>query len=101
MKITTTSGAVYLIDHGHWARFKNGHIVDGWWAVWDLKQSNDNLNLKEIGFQSPWEEGQTSWDDVSWTTPELLTPGRHMYIRGRETWWITTPVVSVEDEEDE
>ena len=97
VKVTTASGAVYLIDNGHWAKFKNGNLVDGWWSVWNLMQSSSTEN----GFLSPWIQGQNSWDEVIWSEPDRLEVGRHMYIFGRETWRITTPIVSVEIEEDE
>lgn len=84
-KITTKTGSYYEIKHGRWR--KNGQ--GGWESVWGM-QGIDRLNI-------------TSWDDI--TNPEAtLVPvqvGLSLYITSRDSWWLSTPVVSIEEFPDE
>ena len=91
MKITTKTGAVYRIDeHRHWTKERDGRLIDGPWSVWALQQNIDPIDPET--FDVPWRKPEL-WEHVAY--PEV---GKHMYIHGRDSWYITTEIVSVEDE---
>lgn len=85
LKVTTTTGSVYTIDTvtGEWD--KNG---------WDTHQKITALK------SGVWDGDHRNLPDF-WDWPEVDKPieGESMYIHGRglHDWWLTTPVVSVEE----
>ena len=91
MKITTNTGSVYTIKRGICQKSKDGYVIDTF-KVWVMKQNKD---VEAKALMLPWQDGE------QWETISRPTIGRHMYVAGKDVWWITTPVVSVEDEEDE
>lgn len=93
--ITTKSGSVYRIDEKshRWCKLKRGRLVDGSNTLWGLMQSNDTFDPD--GAQYPWAPGQTVWDNLNLSAGELPSVGRYMYIAGKDSWWITTPIASV------
>lgn len=79
-KVTTKSGAVYLIDEerGWWKKNK-----DPWERTW-------------------WAYGVYPEDVHKWANQEELDkqpiePGVHLSIGARDIWWFSTPIVSVEE----
>lgn len=85
LKVTTTTGSVYTIDTdtGEWN--KNG---------WDYHSTLSMLRSGEWDGTYGGVKEVASWPDV-----EKPVVGESMYIHGRgfEDWWVTTPVVSVEE----
>lgn len=82
-KVTTKSGSIYLIDEER-----------GFW-----KKNND------FGERIWWAYGIYGEDVAKWFNKEELDkqpikPGVHLCIGGRDVWWISTPIVSVEEIED-
>ena len=90
MKITTTTGAIYTIRNGICQKIKDGVVVDTF-KLWDMRQNKD-VDTKAL--MLPWQNGE------QWETVNRPTIGRHMYVAGKDVWWITTPVVSVEMEDE-
>lgn len=83
MKVTTTSGATYLIDHGICKKYSAaGELIDTF-KVYGIKPYNVPTTVGEI-----WELPNGK--------PEV---GMCMFIWGREASWHTTPVVSIEGEQ--
>ena len=84
-KITTKTGSYYEIKQGRWR--KNGR--GGWQSVWGM-QGLDRLNVK-------------SWADITSTEGRLIPVqvGLSMYISSADEWWISTPVMSIEEFPDE
>ena len=85
MKITTSSGSKYDIDleYGIWR--KNGgvpHQIDWVRAV----ESGERQRI-------------ASWRDLDEHSEER-TPrvGEHLYIKGSGVWWLSTEIVSIEDD---
>lgn len=93
--ITTKSGSVYRIDKEshHWLKLKGGRILDGPNALWGLMQSNDTFGVDNDPY--PLAPGQTAWDNLNLSAGELPSVGRHLFIQGKDSWWVTTPIASV------
>lgn len=85
LKVTTTTGSVYEID-----------TDTGWWLK-NGEELHSELSALRVG---EWDGTRTNIPDYS-SWPEVDKPevGKNMYIRGRDQWdwWLTTPVVSVEE----
>lgn len=83
-KITTKSGSVYEIRGGRFT--KNG---------------KDMMSLYGNPFCISAEdlEKAENWVDIYASEHLPLQAGLCMYITGRDQWWLTTPIVSIEEEE--
>jgi hypothetical protein len=76
-KITTESGAVYLIDNGYWN--KNGGAFERtiWAYCIDAPESD-------------------AWYEINQSEIEPLQVGKHLNIGGFNLWWLSTKIVSIE-----
>jgi hypothetical protein len=81
MKITTETGSKYLINDGFCTKIDiNGKHVDSF-KIWSMKPvPNVDVTLLEV-LEMP--EGE----------PKI---GERLYVSGKETWWVSTKIVSVE-----
>lgn len=82
MRITTESGAVYVLDSG--ICYKTGHDGEEYspFKAWFIKALDDDT---------------FTWDqlrDLPNTGPVI---GKRMYISGKEDWWVSTKVISIAD----
>lgn len=87
MKIKTSSGSEYLIENGMF--IKNNHQ---WNSIWDMYF----FDLKDLDVSiKSWE----TYFEYAKTMPKTYEPevGKHMYISGKDVWWISTKIISVED----
>ena len=90
-KATTTTGAVYLLvsDSRRLVKIKHGRIVGGNYdSILNSKVSDHLLGSEE--FRLPWNE-PSLW------VGSLPVVGKTYYVSTRNEWWITTPIVSVEN----
>jgi len=81
MRITTESGSTYSIQHNIVRKHdKDGRMVDAFKL----------LTMKSVP-QVPitWEE----LHDIPETQPVV---GQHAFISGRDNWWLTTKIVSID-----
>jgi len=80
MKITTKSGAVYTVRGGIWQK-NDGYAQKVWWLHClhneDLINYANNEEYEHLPVQV----------------------GKKMAIGGREEWWLSTPIVSIEKED--
>jgi hypothetical protein len=79
MKITTKSGTVYRIADGFWSR--NGG-------------SNERLGT----FKSV-PQGFLTWTQIHSSNLPAPQIGYRMYLSHNDSWQVSTPVVSIEDDE--
>jgi hypothetical protein len=86
MKITTESGSIYDIDsHGICRKFnKTGDCIDSFKVFVIKPVTVSDKNIK-------------TWDDLRALPEGNLEVGKRLYIGGRDTWWISTPIVSIEE----
>lgn len=81
MKITTETGSVYDIEDGFCTKYNaEGQRVDAF-KVWAIK------SVPEVPIT--WEE----LHDLPVTSPVV---GQHLYVSGKDLWWLSTTIVSVE-----
>jgi hypothetical protein len=83
MKITTETGSVYEIDDRLICRKydKNGVGIDSF-KVWYMKSVPDDvLTMSELY-------------DLPKGDPEV---GKRLYLGGRDSWWLSTRVVKIEE----
>lgn len=80
-EVTTASGTVYEIARTWWRR--NG---GEWHKTWEFKSAVDPDSF-------PWSDVTHDWSDAS--VPEV---GTHLYLAGKDSWYISTEVVSVKRE---
>ena len=86
-EVTTTTGSKYYIDHD-----------TGWWT----KNNGIWAPLTRLA-TGEWDGTRHNVPDITeWAEVEKPEPGKNMYIQGRgmHDWWLTTPVVSVEEVEE-
>lgn len=83
-KITTKTGAVYKLHDGLWK--KNGGPYNRTWSNFCV--SNETL------------ENAKTWDDVHNSEHLPIQVGLCMYIAGRDEWYLSTPIVSIEETDD-
>lgn len=91
IKATTSTGAIYYLpsEGRRLYKVKNGRIVGGYYdSIWSMKYST--LVAGEEGFNLPWHSPEV-WKDG------LPVVGKHFYVATRNEWWVTTPIVSVEE----
>jgi hypothetical protein len=83
MKITTWSGSVYEIDdHGIMSKYNaEGHRVDSW-KLYHMKAVHTDVSSMEEIF------------DLPYGLPEI---GKLLYVAGKDGWWLSTPVVKIEE----
>jgi hypothetical protein len=79
MKITTKSGTVYRIEDGFWQRNKEA------------------LNRLSVFKSIP--EGAETWGDLHESDIPAPQIGFCMYLSNKDSWQVSTPVVSIEDDE--
>lgn len=84
MKITTKSGSVYRIEGGR--VWKNDNIA------FTLVKEPYAIDFEDI-------EDVTSWDDIFAAPKRSIEVGRHLYVHGRDEWWVSTPITSIEEEQ--
>ena len=90
IKITTDSGSYYIIDDGYFNKNKTE-----WHSIHQLFF----FNFEDLGIVRNWQEFWTYSENMPKTyEPEV---GKHMYISGRDVWWISTKIVSVEELSDD
>lgn len=85
-EVTTETGRQYLIDQerGFFIRKgKNGSLDTDWIKIWQLK-AGTHFNWPSQSPEGTWEDG----------FPEV---GKFMYIAGKDVWWVSTEVVSIEE----
>lgn len=78
MRITTATGSYYVIDNGLWS--KNG----GEWAalMWAYSIA---------------ESQYSSWKEINAAEHLPIQIGQHLCIGGFNGWWVSTPIVSIEE----
>jgi hypothetical protein len=77
MVIVTESGSQYRIFDDFCKKYDaDGVMVDSF-KVWTIKGI---------------EPGQESWESIHESDAEVAV-GKRMYISGKDSWWLTTPVV--------
>lgn len=87
MKITTESGSVYEIKDGLCNKYDStGERIDAF-KVWYMKVVPDWVTTAKEIYDLP--------DDTR-REPEI---GKRLYLGGKDTWWISTKVVSIEIQE--
>ena len=84
MRITTESGAVYEIIGGICCKTGHRGEVYSPFMVWTMKA------IDQDNPPATWEELRTIPDG----DPEI---GKRMYVSGKDEWWISTKVVSIEE----
>lgn len=92
IKFTTQTGSYYTIDvrNGRWG--KNSRPVN---TVWEYAAVPDWLDQRA----EVMEAGLIKWSQTHGEMYRLPTVGECLYILGRDVWWLSTPVVSIEEEE--
>lgn len=89
MKVTTESGAVYRITKNRIC-YKTDHYGHTYppFKIWVMKSLDpDNLPFE-------W----SSLNEIPTGPPEI---GKRLYVAGREEWWISTRVVSIEEDDND
>lgn len=81
-KITTKSGSVYRIQGGRCA--KNDNIM---FTLIKEPYCIDKEDLKDA----------TSWKDIFEAPQNPIQVGMLLYVHGRDEWWLSTPIVSIEE----
>lgn len=91
-EITTETGAKYLvdIDRQFWMKISRDGYKYPWERTWRLEHGRVGETVTDF----PWVEN-SGWK------PGLPEVGDNLYISCRDSWWISTPVVSIEEVEDE
>ena len=90
LEVKTETGRTYLLDveQGFWMRrskVKGGY--ESWERLWQLKTGTD--------LSWPWQAPEGVWQDA-----ELPEVGKHLFVSSKDTWYVSTLVVSVEEVED-
>jgi hypothetical protein len=80
MKITTESGAEYTVRGGIWQK-NNGYAQ----KVWEMHCIHNEDLIR-------WFERE-SYEKLE------VQVGKKLYITGKDEWWLSTPIVSIEMEE--
>ena len=90
IKITTKSGSYYTIDRGYFAKNK---------TEWHSIQELYFFKLEDLPKFRSW----TEFYEVSLNMLKISHPqvGLHMYISGRDVWWISTEIISIEEIEND
>lgn len=93
-RFTTSTGSTYeVIDDTRWR--KNADWLDPLWEFAAVPPWEDNRSEVVKGGLIEWS--RKNGDMMRW--PEV---GECLYILGREVWWLSTPIVEIEEwEEDE
>lgn len=89
----TETGATYRIDteDRFWLKMRNGRTVDVTQTIWQLKVSKEKIEKENLTW--PYEN-----EDL-WESAELPVVGRNLYIAGRDSWYVSTPVVEIIERE--
>jgi hypothetical protein len=85
LEVITETGAKYHLDieNNFWKKFARDGYEYAWEKIWGLKHSADTT-YAPWSVDHPWPDG----------IPEV---GEHLYIACRYHWWVSTPVVSIEE----
>ena len=86
LEITTEHGTKYLIDHEYslWCRVPVGNQSARYWnKIW-------SLSFSPTAALPPYDPEADGWVD----TP---TVGHYMFISGKDLWWLSTKIVSIEE----
>lgn len=86
-KITTKSGTVYQIANG---RCQRG---DGAYSYFTLIQKPYCIKNEDL-------EGVTTWKEIYALEKHPVQVGMCLYVSGRDEWWLSTPITSIEEIED-
>lgn len=80
LRFTTATGATYDVDleNSFWRKREGS-----WQRLWGAPQAG-----KVKAF--PWE-APDDWFD------RLPVEGEHLFVTSRDLWWVSTPVVSIEE----
>jgi hypothetical protein len=86
-KVVTNSGSVYLIDEEHRSWRKNNEPIERiWWCKAFVIDNAPNAK---------------TWADISEAAEDRFPEvGEHLYIGARDVWYLSTPIISVEEIED-
>lgn len=83
--ITTKSGSIYILDGGRCS--KNDNIM------FSLVKEPYCIDMEDV-------KGAQSWDAI-WAAPSHpIQVGMLLYVHGRDEWWVSTPIVSIEETND-
>lgn len=82
-KVTTKSGAVYVVNE-----------KDGFW-----KKNNDPVE-RILFCHGVYPEDLIKWHNKEPYDQQPISQGTHLYIGSKDVWWLSTPIVSVEEIED-
>lgn len=80
MVIVTESGSQYRIIDGVCKKYDPEGVMVDVFKVWSMKV----IDRSDI-----------SWEDLHEAPEGEPVIGKSLYLSGKETWWITTPVKSV------
>ena len=80
LEVTTETGSVYRID-----------LINRFWRKND--GPFERLSALQVGTTKCWPDE----DPESWSTARKPEVGKHMYIASRDSWWVTTKIVSIEE----
>lgn len=78
IKITTASGSFYIIDNGYWNK-NNGAWDELMWAHCIEEREYSGIGELSQSKQLP------------------LQVGKSMYLGGFNVWWVSTPIVKIEE----
>lgn len=85
-KVTTKSGSFYIIDEKR-----------NWWTKNDSRLEGGRLQY----FYCVHPEDYMNWYNNQEFTKLPLQVGAHLFITGgTDNWWMSTPIVSIEEVED-
>ena len=85
-KITTKSGSIYRLWNGRCS--KNDNIM---FTLIKEPYCIDYDDLKNA----------ESWNDIFSAPKHPIQVGMALYVHGKDEWWVSTPIVSIEETEDE
>jgi hypothetical protein len=83
VRFTTETGSVYVVDDRSICQkmTSTGKIVDTF----------------KVFFMKAVPEIPTTWEELQDIPESVPVVGQHLFVSGRDTWWLSTAVVSVED----
>jgi hypothetical protein len=87
VKVTTNSGAVYEIRDGICYKTDHRGFAYEPFKVWVTKPVEYTYDLE-------WDQFWALIHSLPEGEPEI---GKHLYIAGKDNWWISTTVVSIEE----
>lgn len=85
MIIETESGATYDIVNGFCRKYRNGRCV-ATFSIWELQQGTEMV--------WPWMKPEVFKE----ITPDQIETGKHIYVRGKDAWYVTTKILTIQNE---